>query len=100
MAMEAPGPRSSLNVAVEYARAGHIGMTLQVPAHPVIAVSKPVGKQLVPGIQQEACRFDGTAAYDHQIGGLLLEPAVGIEISHAGSATASVEQDIPDHASG
>src|SRR5271157_3214801 len=96
------GARSDVivSVVVEQAYGGRVGMGVKIPSYPVVAIAKAVGKQPVPGVEQQTGGFDGSAGDNHQVGGLPLEPVVGIEIRHAAGLAAVVEKDFACHAAG
>ncbi len=72
-------------------------MALEVPPDPIVVVSRPAGKQLRAGVQQQAGRFRGRGGDDHHVGGLDIQPALGVEIFHTLGTAMIVDDDLADH---
>ena len=65
-------------------------MPLQVASHPVVVVAEPVGKEAALGIEQQARGFDRRSRDNNEVGGLLLETLVLVEVRNSRGVAAIV----------
>ena len=89
-----------VGVVVKVTERAGVLVALQIAAHLVVAVTEAVGKQAALGVQQQASRLHGAAGDDDDVGKLLLQMTVGIEVGNAAGAAAIVGQNLLRHALG
>ena len=94
------GTHIVVSIEIEVADGACVVVALQIAADLVVPISQAVRKEAAFGIQQQARRFNGAGGDNDNVGKLLLQMAIGIEVGHAACASAVVGQDLLRHALG
>jgi len=87
-----------VSVEIEQASGAGISVALKIAADPIVAIAEAVRKKPALGIEEKSRGFDGGRGDNDEIGGLLVETVVSVEIGDAGDFTLIVGEDFLGHA--
>src|SRR5579871_1291032 len=92
------GTHVVVNIGVEQSNGAGVGVSLQISPYPVIAIAQAGGKNPALRIEQEPSRFVSSARHDDEIGRLLVEMIILIEVGDSRDVPSPVGENFFRHA--